>query len=199
VSCLPRFDRTNPQAVHAARQRAARLVTAVSSETRAGVRAAVEKAFREGLTSRQLASHLRSMIGLTERDARAVERLRAQLRARGASEVAVERQTARYSAKLLRERARTIARTEVIGAQSAGQDELWRQAEEKGLLTGEELREWLPNPDACQICAAMRGQRVRRGEMFTTGDGRQVPHPPAHPRCRCSWGLAEPEQLREAA
>lgn len=150
-------------------------------------------AFKEGLPPRESARLIRSLIGLTERDARAVAKLRATLLERGALPAAVEKQTARYAERLLNARAETIARTETMTAAAQGQAELWSQAEAAGLLTGEELREWIVTDDdrTCEICLPMDGQQVAKGENFVDGDGNEVEAPPAHPNCRCSWGLAE--------
>lgn len=87
-------------------------------------------------------------------------------------------------------RAETIARTETISASVNGQQELWDQAVEEGLLTGDEQQEWIITPDdrLCPICEAIEGQTVPLGEPFETEDG-EVDGPPAHPRCRCAVGL----------
>lgn len=87
-------------------------------------------------------------------------------------------------------RAETIARTETISASVNGQQELWDQAVEEGLLTGTESQEWIITPDdrLCPICEAIEGQTVPLGEPFVTDDG-EVDGPPAHPRCRCAVGL----------
>jgi hypothetical protein len=50
---------------------------------------------------------------------------------------------------------------------------------------------WLAERDGCLICAALSGHVVAAGDLFpdvTFGDrplGWRVPHPPAHPHCRC--------------
>lgn len=198
---LASFDRENQEAVNWARVRGARLVTAINKATRAGIREIIANAFTEGLAPRESARLIRSLVGLTERDASAVAKLRAALRERGVLQAAIDKRTQRYAAKLLKARAETIARTETMSAATAGQAELWKQAEQAGLLTGEELREWIVTPDdrLCPLCLPMAGQQVGKDELFTVGDGTQVEMPPAHPNCRCSWGLAEPASAKEKA
>jgi SPP1 gp7 family putative phage head morphogenesis protein len=89
------------------------------------------------------------------------------------------------------ERADLIARTETMRAANEGQLEAWDQAQEQGLLTGEELKEWITTPDdrLCPICEPLDGVQVARDETFEV-DGDQLDGPPAHPRCRCTVALA---------
>lgn len=95
-----------------------------------------------------------------------------------------------YADRLLKERALTIARTETINAASAGRQEMWEQAAEQGLIDEEDTkRVWHTSRDErvdLAICAPMHGQEVGFREPFTTGDGRQIMRPTAHPNCRCS-------------
>lgn len=89
------------------------------------------------------------------------------------------------------DRADKIARTETMRAANQGQLEAWDQAEEQGLLTGDELKEWIVTPDdrLCPICEPLDGVQVGRDEPFDV-DGEQLDGPPAHPRCRCTTALA---------
>jgi SPP1 gp7 family putative phage head morphogenesis protein len=88
------------------------------------------------------------------------------------------------------DRAETIARTETMRASNEGQLEAWDQAEEEGLLTGNERKEWIVTPDdrLCPICDDMDGEIVDMDEEFDV-DGDQLDGPPAHPNCRCTLGL----------
>jgi hypothetical protein len=108
------FDVTNPYAVAAARQLAARLVTQVGVETQAAIRDAVTRAFEEGLTRREVSQLIKPLIGLTARDAQAVLNFRAALEAEGLRADLTLKKTAAYAERKLRERARTIARTECL-------------------------------------------------------------------------------------
>jgi SPP1 gp7 family putative phage head morphogenesis protein len=89
------------------------------------------------------------------------------------------------------DRAETIARTETMRAANEGQIEAWQQAAETGLLTGNESTEWITTPDdrLCPICEPLDGQTTALGGTFEV-DGDRVSSPPAHPRCRCTVGLA---------
>lgn len=88
------------------------------------------------------------------------------------------------------DRADKIARTETMRAANEGQLEAWNQAEEQGLLTGDEQKEWITTPDdrLCPICEPLDGVQVARDDTFE-GDGEQLDGPPAHPRCRCVVAL----------
>ena len=90
-----------------------------------------------------------------------------------------------------KQRAETIARTEVMKAANEGQLSAWTQAEEEGLLTGNEQKEWITTPDdrLCPICEPMDGVTVPLDEDFDV-DGDQIDGPPAHPNCRCTLGLS---------
>ncbi len=90
-----------------------------------------------------------------------------------------------YAKKLRRSRAKTIARTEVIKAQTQGRLEAFQQAAAAGLVDPKKARvQWLTSPmDACPTCTPMNGQTVRLGEGFSIGE------PPTHPSCRCTVRL----------
>lgn len=86
-------------------------------------------------------------------------------------------------------RAELIARTEAMTAVNEGQRQAWAQAEDEGLLTGDERVEWIATSDACpEICEPLDGTtRPLDGEYDNPdgGDG-----PPAHPNCRCTEGIS---------
>jgi len=195
---MMRFDLTNPRAVQWARKESSRLIVEVSESVRESVRRVIAAGFGEGIPPADSARVIRTIVGLTDRQAMAVINYRFGLLEAGRTPAAVARLGERYSRKLLNLRARTIARTETIASSCRGQHELWRQATDKGLLDRDKTwREWLyrelPMKDGtfCQICQPMAGQKVGLEEPFTTGDGREVMMPPeTHPSCRCSVGLS---------
>jgi len=69
-----------------------------------------------------------------------------------------------------------IARTEVIEASNAAEQEAYKQS---GVI---EKKEWLTEPDACDICINLSGEVVELNKTF--GEG--FDYPPAHPNCRCT-------------
>jgi hypothetical protein len=194
------FDVTNPYAVAAARQLAARLVTNVSEQTQAAIRDAVTRAFEEGLTRREVSRLIKPLIGLTPRDAQAVLNFRAALETEGLRQDLVLKKSAAYAERKLRERARTIARTELMQASNLGQHALWQQAITRGLLPADVKRRWSTAHDerVCQICGPMSGQTVGMNDDFVLPSGTRVRNPPAHVNCRCSVVLTK-VSVRKAA
>ena len=192
-----RFDITNTLAVQVAREAAAALVTNVTTETRNALRAIVRRAFEDGLTSRDTSALIRPLIGLTERQAVAVLNYRASLLDQ--LPVARVNQLAdAYAAKLLRQRAAVIARTEIMAAANEGQAALWQQAVERKLLPHDQKRRWIVTPDdrLCPICRSMRNQVRGLSEPFVVPDaGATVMVPPLHPQCRCVTVLVDEKDI----
>lgn len=187
------FTATNPESVLWAERRAAALVTEVDQSTRSAVRALVRASQAEGREVRWLARELREVVALREDQVAAVERFRQRLVLQELPADRVAARTERYAAAQLRLRANTIARTETIAATAAGQDRLWEAAADSGAIDRDRARrEWLVTPDDvldAEVCEPMDGQRVLIGEPFVTGTGERVMQPPAHPNCRCAFGL----------
>ena len=88
-------------------------------------------------------------------------------------------------------RADKIARTETMRASNEGLLETWAQAEEAGILTGTEQKEWITTPDdrLCPVCEPLDGVNVALDGTFSV-DGAEIDAPPAHPNCRCTMGLS---------
>ena len=194
AAAIIEFDGTNPRSIDFARNRSAELVTGVTAETRAAIREFVARGFEEGIPPRALARELRAVIGLTRQQALAVINLRRNLAAQGLGHERIRELGNRQAGRFLRQRAETIARTETIQAANEGQQELFRQAQEQGLLDEQRTRrKWLVTPDArlCPICAPIPSanrEGVGLQQPFQTPVGMRMV-PPAHPRCRCAVGL----------
>jgi hypothetical protein len=217
------FDHTSPEAEAYARERSAALLSTLAD--REAVRSVVGRSFSENMSPARAAREIRSIVGLLPRQYDAVRNLRSLLdpmspkyagdgalvfagRTRiripddGMDEDLIDQRCEEYGERLLNQRCRMIARTELLGASNAGTQEAWQQAVDEGLLTGEERREWLYvsglDKVPCEICSAMDGQRVGLDEPFITPDGDEIMNPPAHPNCRCGQGLVtEAERARE--
>jgi SPP1 gp7 family putative phage head morphogenesis protein len=207
------FDRVNPHSVDWARSKSAELITEVRDSAKASVRRIITRALDEGLPPRQSSKLIQKVVGLTEAQSDAVANLEDRIRdnpggkiwagsrpvrvpAGGASESWIDKVTSAYSDRLHRQRALTIARTETMRASNEGQQEMWAQAIESGLLTGDEFKMWILTPDdrLCDECAAMEGEVVGIMEDFSTGE-----NPPLHPNCRCTIELtmSRPEPAAE--
>jgi hypothetical protein len=138
-----------------------------------------------------MAKQIKSHIGLNEVQAKAVLNYRRGLIQRELKDASVDDLAEKYAARLLRQRARTIAVNESLIAAHQGQREAWSQAASKGLLNPDTTkRKWLPSLSPCaRVCASMAGQIVGLFEQFITGMGDSVDGPPAHVTCRCGEAL----------
>lgn len=180
------FDELSPAVIQAIRDHGAALVREVTEETRAAITEAIERAYVEGLHPRQAANAIAEIVGLTRRQAAAVERYRAALDAEGRDAAQVDRMVARFTRRLLTRRAQLIARTETNRAMNLGRRGTWRDLVLQGLLDPARWRrQWLtvlPAPGVCPICAPRDGTTATIDGTYADDlDG-----PPAHPACRCS-------------
>lgn len=208
------FGLVNPRAVRWAEDHAARLVTGIDAETRIGIRQVVVRGQTEGIGVARQARMIRDSVGLTRRQSATLGRLVASIEDDGLA----ERTGRRLRARMVRQRAQSIARTETMGAANQGTLLAWRTAQDEGLLGPAAGKVWTVAPDErlCPICAPLDGLQVVLAEAFViteratgfrvtsrTGDGRvdvkgmrPLPRPivtqvpPAHPQCRCAVTLA---------
>lgn len=166
-------------------------MTDVTEATRSTIRKHIEGMFSDGYSARRAATRIRDTVGLTKPGLRRLQKYEERKIAAGVTGDELESLLSKFSRKLIRERALTIARTEGIRAVSEGQSSIWNHAVENGILPQDQEMFWIVTEDdrACPICVPMDGQTIKVGEMFSTGDGGQVDAPPAHPNCRCARGL----------
>jgi hypothetical protein len=217
------FDLTNPAAVEFARSRSTEFAQTLNGDTQRALRQVITSSFLEGIPPAQRARLLRESIGLAPKDVSAIANFRRLLRALskrdsldGLSETTmdrirrsdirlfskkkdldaerIQRLTDAYRARLLRERAVTLVRSETMGASNAGQQILWESAiQNKWLPQGKKtMRKFLVTPDdrLCPICRPMAGQIRGMNEDFVSPyNGEQRKTPPMHSRCRCAMGL----------
>jgi hypothetical protein len=73
-------------------------------------------------------------------------------------------------------------------ANSVGRQDAWAQGMEQGYISPNAQKEWIAEPDACEICAPRNGTRHPASEPWPDGE------PPAHPNCRCDL-LLIPDDL----
>jgi len=194
-----RFDITDPRAIEWARTQSARLVTAVTDETRNIIREVVADAFTKNITVYDTAKRLRSVIGLNNRQfesyMRFTENLGNTLREQGltgrAFNEALDRMSKRQYDRMIKHRSEMIARTEIIMAENNGQYLGWQQAVEQGYADPKSMKRWSTSTDerTCDICMPMNGMSVQWDQPYPNG----VFQPPAHPMCRCAISLLEPD------
>lgn len=182
-----RFDATSHEAIKAAEQQAAKMVTEITKETETALRNVITTAIREGIPPYDAARMIVPMIGLTSAQAQATMKYRAQLIDNGLALDTVNSKVDDYADELLNKRGDAIARTEIMDALNSGQDEAYTQAQDDGYLSPESEKEVILSDDACEECVAIADEGpVPVSEDFSE-DG-----PPFHPHCRCTTGIATP-------
>lgn len=189
------FDVVSPQVVDAIRTRAATRIVEVTEETQAAVRELVARGYESGRHPREVARDIRREVGLTRRQSEAVARYRTGLDVEKVGQARADRMVDRYAAKLHRERAETIARTEAIQGMNDGQGAQWEQLVRDGLLDPEGwVQEWLaviPNGRTCPRCVNMDGRQAPIGGLFEGDPKGPIAGPTLHPKCRCSKVLKQ--------
>ncbi len=189
-----RFDVTNTAALEAADALAADLLTAASDETKAIVRRLITRAYREQITARDTARMVKDVVGLNDRQATALANFRAGLVEDGVGDDAIAKQVGAYGKRLLTQRSKMIARTEIHKASHRGQHTLWKEAVKAGRLNPARARRfWIPNDNACPWCeeiADINEDGVTIDGQFLTPDGDMIDGPEdSHPQCECGQGL----------
>lgn len=189
-------------------RRGSAFVTASTMEQKKAINAMLVKKITDKYTVDELAQVIRPCIGLTEGQAKANFRYYNSIKEKLAKEhprmkkesiekKARERQLI-YAAKQQRQRAYTIANTEMAFAFNKGMDETVRQAQAEGLMGVMEKR-WITagTDNVCKICQALDGTQVGMDEEFDFKGKELYPGqkltPPAHPRCRCAVQYIEVE------
>lgn len=165
---------------------AAELVARVSASVREAIRDMVAEGIRENLTVDQLARSVRDVVGLLPRDAKAIGRMRRELREMKIPSHAIEARLARRAQAMVNRRARTIARTELQFAVNEARAAEWQIAVSSGELPRDMKRKWIAK-DPCRLCVSLAAHApVALDEPFTDYTGTQVMKPPRHPNCKCS-------------
>ena len=203
-----RFDPYADAAREWATKRAAEFVTNISTTQMQGLRAVVQRAaVLENLNVDELARAIRPMVGLTHQQSVANLNYYNLLVENGASEKRAQDLALRYAARQHRQRAYTIARTELAYAYNQGSYEGTKQAQKAGYM-GDTVKIWCTADDerVCAICgdlgtnehgigmdeefyyeiADRDGNKIRRRINHKLTDPGIGMVPPAHPGCRCT-------------
>lgn len=196
------FNVQNPYATQYLESRGAELVRGIVEETRAGVRAAVRDMITKGAGTDAVGtavSDIADLVGLSERDTKAVLTRRDQMEADGFTQARIEAEQQKQVDRLLTRRGSTIARTEGMRAESQGVMSSWKQAVDDELLPANATRRWIAEDGTgagvhgvCKICKALEALDPIGLDMpfiVAGGDG-PIWAPPAHPNCRCSLAIA---------
>jgi hypothetical protein len=194
-----RFDLINPHAVQYSTQHLPQIVQDYLVGAKQRIRDVVTEAVSGKFTPREAALQIKETIGLTPVYGGAVDRLRDDLLEAGVTGERLEAKVAAYANQLLKVRSNTIARTEIIQAQVAGQRALWDEAAKAGIFNKQTAKRiWKTAKDerTCEICRPLDGQEIPYGALYVRQDlpheqavnvfGEPLVGPPAHPNCRCT-------------
>jgi len=176
--------RLNPHAKKWIDKRAGDLCVELSRQQHEVVRAFVATGYARGARPEEIAQHLKTVVGLTERQQAAVDNFADQ---EGVTDAQIER----YAKKQLAYRVENISRTENRTAVEQGRLAEWAQAKDDGELPAGARKVWSSSPASyrlCEACEEMDGQSAALDEDFHSEDG-DVDAPPLHPQCRCTMTL----------
>lgn len=163
------------------------LVASLNAQQKRSLKRLTQRAADNEWTQEELARRINDVVGLDDRSRNAVEAMRLRLVRDGVPR-GVARTTARnYANELRRERAASIARTEVANVLATARRRTWIAARDDGLIPNYAVRIWRTHKDekTCGVCGPMNGQRASLTGTFMNG----VPGVPAHPNCRCTEEL----------
>lgn len=192
------FKGKNEKAQATAKAHGARMVRAVSEETRAAINAIMVRASEEGLPPRDTARLVRDLAGLTRRQSASVFNYYLRVRKDHPAKVA-RKLLDRYRDRKLKERGQVIARTETMGALNRGKLFSAYEAVDDGLFINP-VKRWVLglDEDTCKLCRPMQNEEVPLKDTFSNG----YSAPPRHPQCRCTFTVTEGEvtaEMRENA
>lgn len=218
---LIEFESTNFRSAASQQATRARLVQQLTESARETLNEVLTDGFQRGLRPDQIARGFRSSLGLTAHQQRAVQNYRRALEGqsrdalnralrdrrfdptvRRAIELdepltarQIDRMVQRYQERFILHRSGVIARTEALRAVHAGDEEMWQQAIERGVVDPQDITTtWVTALDE-RVRAShsfMNGQQAAFGEPFRSGDGNTLRFPgdPNAPgsdtiQCRC--------------
>jgi len=222
VQFLSSFNAVNPRAVSYAVNSSSALVKEISQSTREAVQLLISDGTAEGIAPRKLAQLVRQCIGLRSDQVRAILKLRKDILSakpgdlitrfppregvrvsagfkikipKNLTDEWIEKKLEKYATMSHNYRARTVSRTETMRAANAGQEELWKQAIDEGLLDKNQEKIWIDTPDArCRKKhKLLHGRRAKVGRKFKANDGSMI-DPGEEVHCRCGCGLVRPER-----
>lgn len=196
---------TSPAVIRRARLLAGRLVTNISAGSQDAIRSAITQSVMGKLDREETRSIIRSVIGLNDRQGRALTNYATGLYQ--ADNPNADSLIGRYSDRLLAWRADTIARTETMTAANYGQLDTWGVMADAGYLDPATFAmEWLVTDDdrLCEDCAPMGDQdptglggsfsQTEKGVLPSDREpyaGPTVDAPPLHENCRCTLVAAD--------
>ena len=176
---------TNPEVVKFLETYGFGLVQDMAWGTKEMIQTAMLTAYQQGMGIEQAANMMRAHIGMNRPQQRAYDRYLERLFDRPGSGKSKSIALKRYEQRLIRQRCRMIARTELNRASNTGELIAWREAANNDYIDRTKTKKhWLSFIDerTSEYCETHDGDTVFLDDPFDEGfDG-----PPAHPNCRSS-------------
>jgi len=194
-------DMARPRIFDWVRNRTGELIKETHGTNLDAIRNTIGWGVENGIHPARLAQNIQQAIGLTGPGAEAVNRRRQSLIDQGVKPKQANSIADGYANRLVSERAKVIAHTESMGAVNGGRRSLWDDLLESGAMEPGTMQEWVTSRDeaVCPLCGPMgRKKPIGVRDLFSTPDGRQIPAPPLHPRCRCTVVLKDPQKEKQS-
>lgn len=187
------------RAADAARAKSSQLITVITEETRQTIRGIIADKSGGARPWQEAALDVRRVIGLNRPQAASLDKYAAELYARSDIDDAKRaRMIERERRRLIKQRSKVIAQTEMAASANLGQSVAWKQGQADGILPRDIYRRWVLSADPCERCNAIgENQPVALDEPFFSapdrgGDGQLYHSPPVHPQCACGVRLERP-------
>lgn len=180
-------------AIDYAQKSSGALIEGVSASQLEGIRTVLADGIENGLHPDVIARNTKiRAVGLSERGPHSYARLDRyweSVAEEGYSDKEIARRVSAFKAKLIRDRAEAIARTEAAMAQAHARRKTWANDVASGLIDNRAERVWIAGiARTCPDCTDMDGATAPIDKPYEGGyDG-----PPLHPKCRCTEGLRIP-------
>lgn len=133
------FDTLAPQVIQGIRQLETKAITALQDSIRETVRAFIENGLRDGVNPRTIGKQIRGIVGMSPTQERNAARYAAKLAEESRPAAQVERMVAAYRKRAAALNAETNARTATLDAMKLGQALAWKEAVDKGVVSGDRL------------------------------------------------------------
>jgi hypothetical protein len=172
----------NPKALDWLEKFGADEVKYISESQREAIRNILVKGYGDESYSR-MAWQIKNYIGLDPGRAEALQQYGSDLMAEGVADKAVWQLVEVRGEQMLKDRADTIALNETIKASAEGTRATFQEAQDRGILSEDYVREWnvIGDERLCEECSSYEGMTAAMGDQYENGfDG-----PPVHVNCRC--------------
>jgi len=168
------FDVMNVNSIKWAEKYTAEMVTEVTRETKKALREVISDGMKQKWNKLKIARRINKMpIGLSLPQTKALNNFRDKLISDGASAKLIDKRVQSYYNRLLRQRSRSIARTETSRAVNEG---YLQGLEQQNVYRRVKIS---MAADACPLCTE------HEGRIFTLEEAHAFL--PIHPNCRCAW------------